>query len=64
MESGDVHVAVYDFGQRRALLSTGTTDPTGANFTRKACDAPFLSFDMDGLWAQQPPKAKSAIGHP
>ena len=47
-----MHVAVYDFGKAEVLISTGTIDPVSGNFTRLACDAPYLRFDMDALWGQ------------
>lgn len=55
MGSGDVHVAVYDFARKKALIATGITDATGQTFTRKASDAPFLSFDMQELWSETQP---------
>lgn len=61
MHSGDVHTAVYDFGRKQALLQIGSTDESGA-FTRLACDAPVLAFDMEDLWNEpQPSNASSLI---
>ena len=55
MQSGDVHVAVYDFSNQQVYFATGTTDgPTGA-YTRLACNAPYLRFDMDKLWSEPSP---------
>ena len=55
MQSGDVHVAVYDFSNKKVMFATGTTDgPTGA-YTRLACNAPYLRFDTDRLWAEPKP---------
>ena len=53
--AGDVHVSVYDIAAKRVLLAAGRTDSTGTNFTRLACDAPFVAFNTDALWARQPP---------
>jgi len=54
MQSGDVHVAAYDFGAKKAFLARGVNDATG-DFTRLACDSPFLEFDMEDLWAEALP---------
>ena len=59
-QSGDVHIAVYDFDPQApslyvALGSTsanGTYDGPGG---RKACDAPYVRFAADALWAEPPP---------
>lgn len=56
MQSGDVHVLVYDFGGKKALISTGTTNSTG-EYIRLACNSPFLSFDMDKLWSEKRPSS-------
>ena len=55
MRRGDVHIAVYDFGRKEVLIATGTTDGPTGNYTRLACDAPFLRFDMTKLWAEPKP---------
>jgi hypothetical protein len=49
MESGDVHIALYDFGENQAYVAVGTTNSTGS-FVRKAYEAPFMKFDMKALW--------------
>jgi len=52
MQSGDVHVALYDMGAGRAYISRGTTFANGS-FLRNAYEAPFLAFDMEALWTEQ-----------
>jgi hypothetical protein len=54
MHSGDVHVAVYDFGNKQAYFATGTTAPNGT-YTRLACDAPYIRFDLTPLWSHPAP---------
>jgi hypothetical protein len=54
MESGDVHIALYDFGEKQAYVAVGTTNSTGS-FVRKAYSSPFIQFDMESLWGTQPP---------
>jgi len=54
METGDVHISVYDFGNNQTMIASGLTDQFG-NFTRKACFAPFIRFDNDALWSHPPP---------
>ena len=55
MQSGDVHVAVYDFSNKQVYFATGTTDgPTGA-YTRLACNSPYLRFDTERLWSEPNP---------
>ena len=49
MQSGDVHTAVYDMGNRRAFIARGTTDAAGS-FVQYAYQAPIFAFDMDNLW--------------
>ena len=51
MQSGDVHVTVTDFAKQEAYLATGLTDANG-DYTRMACDSPFLKFDLQALWAR------------
>ena len=56
MASGDVHVAVYDWGAVPSVsIATGTTDKASGNYTRLACDAPYLKFVMADLWAEPRP---------
>ena len=52
MQSGDVHVAAYDMGNRVAYVSRGMTDSKG-QFLRYAYEAPFIAFDMDMLWDEK-----------
>lgn len=54
MKTGDVHLAVYDFEARRALLACGTTDEAG-DFTRYAYESPLLAYDMMALWNEPHP---------
>jgi hypothetical protein len=51
MESGDVHIALYDFGEQQAYIAVGTTNSTGS-FVRKAYESPFIQFDMKTLWSE------------
>jgi isopenicillin-N N-acyltransferase like protein len=51
MESGDVHIALYDFGEKQAYIAVGVTNSTGA-FVRKAYESPFIQFDMSRLWSE------------
>jgi hypothetical protein len=60
MESGDVHTATFDFGKKQALLQVGTTDESGA-FTRLACFAPVLAFDMEQLWNEPRPSLEIVV---
>lgn len=60
MHSGDVHTAVYDFGQKKAYIQVGTTNSTG-DFTRLACDAPVLAFDMESLWSEPHPSLEGVL---
>ena len=60
MQTGDVHLAVYDVGAERTYLATGTTDANGTAFTRKACNAPLRAFDNAVLWAEPKPKPAAA----
>jgi len=54
--SGDVHVAVYDFGKREAFVATGIVDPKDASkYIAKACQRPFLRWGLDALWAEPRP---------
>jgi hypothetical protein len=60
MHSGDVHTAVFDFGRKQTLIQVGTTDESGA-FTRFACDAPVLAFDMEDLWNEPKPSDSARL---
>jgi hypothetical protein len=59
MRSGDVHIVVTDWGAHKAYIATGTTNGPGGNYTRLACDAPFVELDMAQLWDQPHPKLPS-----
>mmetsp|Transcript_49254 Transcript_49254/g.68426 ORF Transcript_49254/g.68426 Transcript_49254/m.68426 type:complete len:452 (-) Transcript_49254:136-1491(-) len=56
MQSGDVHIGVYDFGNRQALLATGKVDDQGKYLNATgmqegmAYNQPFIEFDMDALF--------------
>ena len=58
MQSGDLHVAVYDFGARKAYVSIGLIDANGNygadGITGKACNRPYIEFDMDALLTKKP----------
>lgn len=59
MASGDLHVAVYDFGRKQAFISLGAIDANG-NYgpdgkVWQACNRPFLQFDMETLWNMPKP---------
>eukprot|EP01064_Diplonema_japonicum_P020269 TRINITY_DN2945_c1_g1_i1.p1 TRINITY_DN2945_c1_g1~~TRINITY_DN2945_c1_g1_i1.p1 ORF type:complete len:463 (+),score=78.20 TRINITY_DN2945_c1_g1_i1:48-1391(+) len=52
MKSGDVHTAVYDFGNREVFFSLGLVDSTGGygpNNEGYACYQPYLKWNMDQL---------------
>jgi len=48
-QSGDVHIAVYDFGKQEVYVSRGLTNATG-DFIQYAYEAPFLRWNMSSLW--------------
>lgn len=55
MQSGDVHIGVYDFGKRQTYFATGKTDAAGdylnvtGTMEGMAYNQPFIQFDMDAL---------------
>lgn len=50
--SGDVHHYVVDHGEGKFYVALGTTTDDGREFTRKACDAPVIAFDLqEDVWA-------------
>jgi hypothetical protein len=51
-QSGDVHIAVYDYGQQMAYVAQGITDAKG-DFIRYAYESPFLRWSMSALWGQK-----------
>ena len=55
MQSGDVHVAVYDFANEQVLFATGTTDGPAGPYTRLACNSPFIRMDTESLWSEPKP---------
>ena len=55
MQSGDVHVAVYDFATKNVFFATGTTDGPAGPYTRLACNSPFLKFKTESLWSEPKP---------
>ena len=59
MQSGDMHVAVYDFGARQAYVSVGLVTADGNygkdGISGKACNRPYIKFDMDDMLLKQPP---------
>lgn len=55
-QTGDVHIAVYDFAAREAIISIGITDTDGNYATgMKAYERPYLKFKMDDLWSVAKP---------
>jgi hypothetical protein len=51
--TGDVHIAIYDWGQRTLIVGIGETDANGDYFADKsgmACNRSFVSWKMDDLW--------------
>jgi hypothetical protein len=54
MSTGDLHIAVYDFHERRVYMSLGVVDGDG-NYgaSGMACDQPFLSLSYDVAFKYQ-----------
>eukprot|EP01065_Artemidia_motanka_P046900 TRINITY_DN720_c0_g1_i1.p2 TRINITY_DN720_c0_g1~~TRINITY_DN720_c0_g1_i1.p2 ORF type:complete len:461 (+),score=198.90 TRINITY_DN720_c0_g1_i1:58-1383(+) len=57
METGDLHIAVYDYGVRKVWISLGWVDADG-NYgpdgkVGKACFQPYLEFSMDALFNEK-----------
>lgn len=57
-ETGDAHIAMYDYGANRLLFSIGRINedgeygPVGGDLKSwKAYTRPYLSYDLDDLWA-------------
>jgi len=61
METGDLHITVYDYSMRKVWLSVGVINADGAygddDKSGKACFQRFLEFNMDELWAEPEPSA-------
>jgi len=56
-QTGDVHVASYDFGNNKMIVSIGRINedgqygPVGGNLDSwKAYNRPYVQFDLDELW--------------
>lgn len=54
-ETGDVHIAMYDFGEKRLLFSFGRINENGeygpeGGSQWKAYNRPYLTFALDDLW--------------
>lgn len=57
-ETGDAHIAFYDFGENRMIFSIGRINedgnygPTGGDMNSwKAYNRPYLSYNLADLWA-------------
>lgn len=53
-QTGDVHIAAYDFGASQMIVSIGRVDHDGkygVNGQWKAFNRPYLRFDLNDLWA-------------
>lgn len=50
-QSGDVHLAVYDFGGKQVFIARGITDASGA-YLQYAYQAPVIQWSMDELFSQ------------
>jgi hypothetical protein len=48
-ETGDVHIAVYDFGAKEMHVSIGRIDSDG-NYVAFAYERPYVRFVLDDLW--------------
>lgn len=57
-ETGDVHIAIYDYGSHEMLVSIGrinkkgdyAPDETQSGSLWKAYNRPYLRFNLDDLW--------------
>lgn len=58
MGSGDLHVAVYDFANKAAYVSIGLITAEGKygadDVSGKACNRPYIKFEMDQLLQHTP----------
>jgi hypothetical protein len=57
-QTGDQHIAMYDFGESRMFLSVGRINadgdygPEGGDLNAwKAYNRPYLKFNLEDLWA-------------
>ncbi len=57
-QTGDQHIAMYDFGASQMLISVGRINengdygPVGGDLSSwKAYNRPYLQFDLNNLWA-------------
>lgn len=57
-KTGDLHIAMYDFGENSMIVSIGRTNedgdygPIGGDLSSwKAYNRPYVKFDLDDLWA-------------
>ncbi len=57
-ETGDAHIAFYDFGANKLMFSIGRINedgnygPTGGNMNSwKAYNRPYLQYSLEDLWA-------------
>jgi len=51
--TGDLHIAVYDYGEKSMWVSVGRIDRTGAygvDSEWKACKRPYLYYNLTELW--------------
>jgi hypothetical protein len=57
MQSGDLHIGIYDFGARKAWFATGAVNSEGRygddDTTGRACNQPYLEFEMDDLFDEK-----------
>eukprot|EP01064_Diplonema_japonicum_P021294 TRINITY_DN30827_c0_g1_i1.p1 TRINITY_DN30827_c0_g1~~TRINITY_DN30827_c0_g1_i1.p1 ORF type:complete len:462 (+),score=116.76 TRINITY_DN30827_c0_g1_i1:60-1388(+) len=57
-KSGDVHAAVFDYGNKKTYMAFGVVDANGQygpNDEGFACYQPFLEFDQTALWNEPRP---------
>jgi hypothetical protein len=53
MQTGDVHIAVYDLGPNRQLsVALGQVNADTGAFIKKAYQAPYLRWNLEDLWNQ------------
>lgn len=49
-QSGDAHIAAYDYGKKEMLVSVGRIDKKG-NYIKQAYDRPYIHFKLDDFWS-------------
>ena len=54
MTTGDVHIAIYDFGKQQTYISHGLVDDDG-HYLHKAHNQPYLRFNNQDLWNEPQP---------